>query len=188
MFGIAQIWKQLKSTIWVAVYQEVLLTQGKTFLDFLKLKTIPAFSINLLLLFDFRKWITSRSTSAWASFTRVQLRIRFHPTCVDTEICPATATTKVTTSASLSTAKLCHHVTERALCRKAMQHGIIPLFSTVYFRIMPASRNFPLFWKLCWRDRHKPMHVYINILNMGIRKFCRQSYSFHGGSWPVEIG
>ena len=48
---------------------------------------------------------------AWASFTRVRLRIRFYLTCVDTEICTVTATTKITTSASLSTARLCHPVT-----------------------------------------------------------------------------
>ena len=48
---------------------------------------------------------------AQASFTQVDLRIRLYLACVGTEICTVTATTKITTKASLSTAGLCHPVT-----------------------------------------------------------------------------
>ena len=48
---------------------------------------------------------------AWASFTWVHPRIRFYLTCVGTKNCTVTANTKITTSASLSTARLYHPVT-----------------------------------------------------------------------------
>ena len=59
------------------------------------------------------KWETSDNPTKRprASFTRVCLQTRFYLTCVGTEICTVTATTKIITSASLSTARLCHPVT-----------------------------------------------------------------------------
>ena len=98
-----------------------------------------------------------------ASFTWARLQIRFYLTCGGTEICTVTANTKIviTTSASLSTARCCHPVTcsECHLEKPCMQRGIIPPFSTVYSHIMPASRNFLLFQKLCRHNRLKPTTV-----------------------------
>ena len=93
---------------------------------------------------------------AQASFTQVHLRIRFYLICVGTEICIVTATTKITTRASLSTAGLCHPVTGSwCYLEKPYNVALFP-YSTINSCIMPASRNFLLFRKWCWHNCWKP--------------------------------